>query len=100
MLAEFIGSDNLALTLAAGKALANMDERSRREGVYDNSIYLIHPLYGVTDSRNQVSAVSFSSLLKDLLTSNVCKYSMRFIHTYAAYLFQYTFQHSARLIQI
>ena len=62
LLAEFMRSNNFALNLAAGKALANMDERSRKDGVFDGSIYLIHPLYGDADSRNNNSAVIFFEL--------------------------------------
>lgn len=53
MLAESFSSHNACLNLAAGKALANMDQNHRKYGVYDRSIYLLHPLYEDTeDTRN------------------------------------------------
>ncbi|XP_046459703.1 protein SERAC1-like [Daphnia pulex] len=45
LLAEFFGPQHASLNLAAGKALANMDQNSRKCGVYDRSVYLLHPLY-------------------------------------------------------
>lgn len=64
LLAKFMASsDHLAVNLAAGKALANMDERSRKDGVYDGFVYLLHPLIGETDSTNQSSEVETSSVV-------------------------------------
>ncbi|XP_032784343.2 protein SERAC1 [Daphnia magna] len=49
LLAEFLGSQYASLNLAAGKALVNMDQNHRKYGVYDRSIYLLHPLYEDTE---------------------------------------------------
>ncbi len=55
MLAEFMRStEPIAPNLSAGKALLNMDESSRKYGVYDSSTYLLHPLAGVTQSLTDV----------------------------------------------
>lgn len=50
MLAEYFGPESGSLNLAAGKALANMDDSCRKFGIYDRSIYLFHPLYKDDDS--------------------------------------------------
>ena len=56
LLAEFLQSKHTTLSLAAGKALANMDENDRKQGVYDSSTYLLHPLH-VTSSTTQSQGV-------------------------------------------
>lgn len=48
-MAEYFGVEHGSLNLAAGKALANMDESCRQYGVYDRSIYLLYPLFKYDD---------------------------------------------------
>lgn len=50
LFAELLVSDNVRLSLSAGKALANMEESMMKHGVYDSSIYLLHPLQEIDDS--------------------------------------------------
>ncbi|XP_057380018.1 protein SERAC1-like [Daphnia carinata] len=56
LLAEFFGSQYASLNLAAGKALVNMDQDHRKYGVYDRSIYLLHPLYEEADDTRKSEA--------------------------------------------
>lgn len=60
ILAKYFDPDeHPSLYLAAGKALANIDEEfSRKNGVYDPSVYLLYPL-------NSDKAVSTSFLFLD-----------------------------------
>lgn len=48
-------SESLFLSLAAGKALANMDEVVRKFGIYDGSVYLLHPLFYEDESEEHKS---------------------------------------------
>lgn len=43
------------MSLAAGKALANMDEVVRKFGIYDGSVYLLHPLFYEDESEEYKS---------------------------------------------
>lgn len=45
LLADFFSFQHASLNLTAGKALVNMDPQIRKYGIYDRSIYLLHPLY-------------------------------------------------------
>ena len=49
MFAELLGSDNVRLSLSAGKALANMEESMKKHGIYNNFVYLLHPLQQTDD---------------------------------------------------
>lgn len=50
LFAELLVSDNVRLSLSAGKALANMEESMKKHGIYDSSVYLLHPLQDTDES--------------------------------------------------
>lgn len=59
-------TEHIAPNLSAGKALLNMDESSRKYGVYDSSTYLLHPLAGVTQFMTDVIilyTVNYASII-------------------------------------
>ena len=49
LFAELLVSDNVRLSLSAGKALANMEESVMKHGIYDSSVYILHPLQEADD---------------------------------------------------
>lgn len=60
---------HIAPNLSAAKALLNMDEASRKHGVYDSSTYLLHPLTGVTQSLPDViifDVVYYASMINKI----------------------------------